>query len=195
MISPEWDEPPLARARLLEDVLAADDQDAPIPRAAMLVMSALPDLKDVPQPVLARLVGQAAEELRLQPGPVTGGGAARDNPRRVRAAAHGTPGRARGRGHRRGDRRARRRSGLRGGGGGDPVSGVGWFTTEIVDALLREAHRDQARLGWPVRWALLAALGQPAADPSRQAPAPDLDMSRLVTTHLPMRQLWSPART
>jgi hypothetical protein len=188
MIDPEWNEPPQARARLLEDVLAADDQDSPIPQAAMLVMSALPDLKDVPQRVLARLVGQLLRSYALSQGQSQAEGL-RESIRDAFARLH--------RGPQAGPAAEVIAAAVSqpaadhdcAGAAAEILLRVGWFTTEIVDALLRETHRDQARLGWPVHWALLAALGQPADDPSRAGATPDLDMSRLVTTHLPMREL------
>jgi hypothetical protein len=193
MISSDWDKPPQARARLLEDVLAADDQDAPIPRAAMLVMSALPDLKDVPQPVLERLIGQLLSSYALSQGQSQAAGL-RESIRDAFAGLH--------RGPQAGPAAAVIAAAINrpaaeqdyAAAAAEILLRVGWFTTEIVDALLRAAHRDQAWLGWPVRWALVAALGQsatglPAADGSPAEPAPALDISRLVTTHLPMRQL------
>ena len=188
MISPEWDEPPHARERLLENVLAADDQDSPIPQAAMLVMSALPDLKDVPQAVLARLVGQLLRSYALSQGQSQAEGL-RESIRNAFARLH--------RGPQAGPAAEVVAAAISqpaadqdyAGAAAEILLRVGWFTTEIVDALLRVAHRDQVRLGWPVRWALLAALGQPAGDPSWSGSAPDQDMSRLVAGHLPMRRL------
>lgn len=191
MISPEWAEPG-ARVQLLEDVLADDGRGTPIPRAAMLVMSALPGLKDVPLHVLARLVGQLLRSYALSQGQSSAQGlreSIRDAFARLRrgpqagpiaeaiSAAIRQPAEAAGQDQ--------------AGAAAEILRNIGWFTTEIVDALLRVAHRDQARIGWPVRWALLAALGQPADDPPWPEPQPGaaLDTSRLVNTHLPMRLL------
>jgi hypothetical protein len=191
----EWDEPQ-ARAGLLAGVLAADGPDTPLPRGALLVMSALPDLADVPQGVLTQLIGQLlrsyavsqdqprAEGLRetirdaferLLRGPQAGPAA------EVIAAAislQDAPGQ---------DYAGQDYAGA----AAEILTRAGWFTTEIVDALLRVAHRDQSRLGWPVRWALVDALGRPANDPSLPGAqlAPELDTARLVAAHLPMRQL------
>ncbi|HEX4829697.1 MAG TPA: hypothetical protein VH478_01215 [Trebonia sp.] len=186
----EWDEPQ-ARAGLLAGVLAADGPDTPLPQGALLVMSALPDLADVPPGVLTRLIGQLlrsyaasqdqprAEGLRetirgafkrLLQGPQAGAAA------QVIAAAisQDAPGQE-------------YADQDYAGAAAEILTHVGWFTTEIVDGLLRVAHRDQSRLGWPVRWALVDALGRPANDPS--SPGAQLDTARLIGAHLPMRQL------
>ena len=186
MISREWG--PETRTRLLADVLAGDDRDPLIPRAAMLLVNALPDLKNVPSSVIGHVVRQL-----------------------LRCYAF-SQGQSQAEGMREGICAAFAR--LRDGPQGDLVSAamaemirrppadrdypaaaagvllrIDWFTTEMVDALLQVVHRDQAGLGWPVRWALLAALGQPAGDLPWVGPAPVLNTSRLVTRHLPLRRL------
>jgi hypothetical protein len=178
MISDDWDEQP-ARERLLSGVLASDSDGTPIPRAAMLVISALPDLRNVPQRVLAQLVGQLLGSYALSQGQShaeglreairAGFSRLREGPQ-AEAAAEAIAEVIR--------QPAERQD--RAGAAAEILMRIGWFTTGIVDALLRVAYRDQARLGWPVRSALLAALAQPA---------PELDTARLVAAHLPMRQL------
>ena len=190
----EWDEPQ-DRVRLLAGVLAADGPDTPLPQGALLVMSALPDLADVPPGILTQLIGQLlrgyavsqeqprAEGLRetiraaferLFRGPQAAPAAeviataiSQDAPGQDYAGQDYAAAAA------------------------EILTHAGYFTTEIVDALLRVAHRDQSRLGWSVRWALVDALGRPANDSSspRAQLAPQLDTARLVAAHLPMRQL------
>jgi hypothetical protein len=190
MSSPEWDDPEY-RAQLLDGVLEGDDRGTPIPRAALLVMSALPGLTNVPRPVLARLIGQLLHSYALSQGQAQAEGL-RDSIHDAFARIHAGPAaglaaeviaeairqQAAGQDDARDDAGAAAEILLR----------LNWFTTEIADALLQVAHRDQDRLGWPVRWALLAALGQPGDDPSWPGPGPALDISRLVAQHLPMRQ-------
>ncbi|MFC1435439.1 hypothetical protein ACEZDB_32840 [Streptacidiphilus sp. N1-3] len=200
MASSEWGGAE-SRTRLLQDVLAADDEDLLIPRGAMLVVSALPQLDGVPKRVVDRIVEQflgcyafiqrqsQAERLRkgicdvfarLREGPqadlvAEAIGAVIRRPRTDRDHAAAAA---------------------------EIMLRIDWFTTGTVDALLQVVHRDQAALRWPVHWALLTALGQTASDrpPSGPAPAlntPALNTPRLVAAHLPMRRLLesSPALT
>ena len=178
MISDEWDKPP-RRERLLEGVLASDSRGTPIPRAAMLVMSALPDLRNVPRQVLAQLVRQLLGSYALSQGQSQAEGLRESIRAGFSRLREGPQAEA--------VAEAIAEAIRQPADGQDPAGAaaeillrIGWFTTGIVDALLQVAHRDQARLGWPVRWALLSALGQPA---------PELDTARLVAAHLPMRQL------
>lgn len=187
MSSEEWPDPEY-RAQLLEAVLEGDDQGTPIPRAALLVINALPDLTNVPRPVFARVIGQLLHSYAYTQG--------KEQAEGLRDSIH--------------EAFARIRSGPAAGLAADVIREailqpaaeqdhagaaaeillrLGWFTTEIVDALLQVAHRDQTRLDWPVHWGLLAALGQPAGDPSWSGPGPELDTGRLVADHLPMRRL------
>jgi hypothetical protein len=186
MASSEWGGPE-TRARLLEDVLTGDDRDPLIPRAAMLVVSALPNLDNVP----ARVVGQIVEQLigcyavnqrqshadRLREEICNMFARLRNGPR----ADHVTEAIC----------ETIQRSGVdrdHAGAAAEILLRIDWFTTDTVDVLLRVVHRDQAGLGWPVHWALLAALGQSANDQPWSHP-PAVNTSRLVTTHLPMRRL------
>ncbi|WP_432994005.1 trypsin-like peptidase domain-containing protein [Dactylosporangium sp. CA-233914] len=187
MASPEWGGPE-TRARVLEDVLVGDDRDPLIPRGAMLVVSALPNLDDVPVRVVARIVEQLlgcyafsqrqsqAERLREEICDVFA--RLRDGPQAdLVAKSIGE---------------AIQRNGAardHAGAAAEVLLRIGWFTTGTVDALLRVVHRDQPDLGWPVHWALLAALGQSASGRPWPRPAPALNTSRLVATHLPMRRL------
>lgn len=181
----EWEDPEY-REHLLEAVLRGDDQGTPIPRAALLVMNALPGLTNVPRPVLARLIGRLLHSYTLSRGQAQAEGL-RDSIHDAFARIHAGPAAAvaaeviaeaiRAQEPGRNDANAAAEILLR----------LNWFTTEIVDALLQVAHRDQDRLDRPVRWALLAALGQPSDGLSRQGA--DLDVSRLVREHLPMRGL------
>ncbi|MFY1634960.1 hypothetical protein ACN27F_17085 [Solwaraspora sp. WMMB335] len=183
MISPEWGGP-RARTRLLEDVLAADSQEPLIPRGTMLVVNALPDLDGVPKHVVGQVVGNLLRCYAFSQD-------------QLRAA-----------GLRQGIRDAFAR--LRNGPRADfvaeviaetilrPVDGrdlsgaaaeillmIDWFTTGTVEALLRAVYRDKAELGWPIRWALLEALGAPADAPRTSA----VSMARLLPAYLPMRRL------
>ena len=203
MGSEEWDEDPEHpspagqpeyRVQLLEDVLAGDERGTPIPRAALLVMNALPGLTNVPRPVLARLIGQLLHSYAFTQGQARTEGL-RDSIHGAFASIHTGPA-----------------AGLaaeviadairqpsteadhadhadHAGAAAQILLRLNWFTTEIVEALLHVAHTDQDRLGWPVRWAILAALGQPAGDPSWSPAAPELDRAGLVSRHLPMRRL------
>ena len=186
MISPEWGGPQ-ARTQLLEDVLAADDRNPLIPRAAMLVINALPDLTNVPSRVVQRVVRQLlgcyafsqdqsqAEGLRegiCEAFVKLLGGPQADLISEAISEAIRSPG-----------------DPDYSGAAAEVMLRIRWFTTGTVDALLQVVHRDQAELGWPVRWALLAALGQPAGDLPWLGPAPALNTSRLLASHLPMRRL------
>ncbi|SHN36212.1 serine protease [Actinacidiphila paucisporea] len=184
--SPEWG--PETRTRLLEGVLAGDDRDPLIPRSAMLVVSALPTLDKVPQRVIDRIVGQLlscyafsqrqaqAEKLReeirkvlarLRDGPAAEAVAeAVCEAIRQSAAEHDLAGAA-----------------------AEILLRLEWFTTSTVDAMLSVIHRDEAGLGWPVHWALLAALGQSAAGQAPVRSAAALNAPRLVASNLPMRRL------
>ncbi|GAA0542911.1 NACHT domain-containing protein [Actinomadura livida] len=187
MISTEWGGP-RARAQLIRDVLAGDDQDPMIPRAAMLLVDALPDLEDVPEGVVGQLVGRLLRSYALS----------RDQPEAEGVRESICAAFARLRDGPRGElvaeavAEAVRRPPAEGdlsGAAAMVLVRTGWFTTDIVDALLEKTHQDHDGSRWPIRWALVAALARPVGEPPWRKRAAGLNMPRLLAAHLPMRRL------
>ena len=185
MIDPQLG--PEARSRLLTEILAADGPNALIPRAAMLLVAALPEMRNTP----AGVVGQTAMRLltsyaiSLEHDQV-GGLREQVEQAFVRLKeGHQTDTVAR----QIGECLRRPTSGRDlSGAAATMLRRIDWFTTPLVESMLLAVHRDQGDLDWPIHRALLAALGlRPAALPWL-APAPALDVPRLLTTHLPMRR-------
>ncbi|MEU6025126.1 hypothetical protein [Micromonospora sp. NPDC047134] len=185
MISPDWGGPQ-ARARLLADVLAGDDEDPLLPRAAILMVAALPDLKDVPKSIVEQVVRQLLRRYAFS----------QDQPQAAGLRERICTAFAQLRGGPRADlvaevivetiRRPTDDQDLTAA-AAEVLVRLHWFTTSTVEALLKAVPGDRAELGWPIHWALLAALGQPVGRFSR--PAPTLNMQRLRAAHLPMRRL------
>ncbi len=187
MIDGGWG--PDSRSRLLTEFLATDGADALIPRAAMLLVTALPDLRDVPSGVVNQTAARLLTSYSISLDQGQAGVALREQIEqafdRLRYGRHVDP-------VVRQFAESLRRS-VTGrdlaGAAATILRRIDWFTTELVESLLIAVPRDQAELDWPIRRALLTALGHRPASLPWLSPGPDLDIERLLSTHLPMRKL------
>jgi len=176
---------PERQNRLLKDLLAVDAPGEPIPRAAFLLATALPELRNLPDAVVeqtalrllaayainleqtqARELGEQIEQMfqRLRQSPQA------DLVARAIAECIG---------------RAANGRDLAGA-AATLATRIGWFTTELVEAVLGAMHRDLADLDYPIYHAALTAFGrQPGI--SWLAASPAHSITRLLRTRLPMR--------
>ena len=187
MIDPGWG--PEARSRLLTEFLATDGPDSLIPRAALLLVAALPDLCDVPSAVVNQTAARLLTSYSISQDQGQAGVALREQIERafdrLRHGRHVDP--------------AARQfaESLRRSASGRDLSGaaatilrrINWFTTELVESLLVALPRDRAELDWPIHRALLTALGHHPSSLPWLSPSPELNLGRLLSTHLPMRKL------
>ena len=185
MISHTWG--PVAREQLLTEILAADGPDAMIPRSAFLIVTALPDLRQAPAGVVGGATVQLLNSFAISLDQPQAASLREQIERTFVRLREGTQADA---------VASQVAQAIRRPPAGRDLSWaaaallrrIDWFTTELVDALLKAIPRDRADHDWPIRRALLAALAhRPAAVPWL-GPAPILQMYRLGTL-LPMRRL------
>lgn len=179
---------PNERSKLLLDVLEADGPDALIPRASLLLVAALPDMANTPESVVKKAVERLLASYAISLEQAHAGALQRQIEQALEQLRQG----------RQKETAAKTMAALIGSQGGTrdlaPATAallrrIGWFTPDLVKALLVAVERDRPEGDWPIRRALLTALGYRPANIPWLQPLPLIIVDRSYRDHLPMRIL------